>query len=117
VYAAFVDGRPAAAIVVLLGGTVACMWRGAMDEALAGPTYANYLLHRTAIEDAAEAGCSAYHMGDSAPGSPLALFKSRFGAVEHHYASYRLERIPIGSLADRARRRVSLALRRTRGQG
>ena len=30
-------------------------------------------LHRTAIEDACAAGCSAYHMGDSAPGSQLAL--------------------------------------------
>jgi hypothetical protein len=116
VYAAFVDGRPVAAIVVLLGTTVACFWRGAMDEELAGPTYANYLLHRTAIEDAAEAGCTAYHMGNSAPGSTLALFKSRFGAVEQHYASYRLERVSIGSFADRARRRLSETLRRRRGR-
>jgi len=117
IYAAFVGGRPAAAIAVLFGQTVAAMWRGAMDEELAGPTYANYLLHRTAIEEAAEAGCVSYHLGDSAPGSPLALFKSRFGAVEQHYASYRIERIPVASLAGRARHRVSSVLRRVRGRG
>jgi hypothetical protein len=116
IYAAFVAGRPAAAIVILLGQTVAAMWRGAMDEELAGPTYANYLLHRTAIEDAAEAGCVAYHLGDSAPGSPLALFKSRFGAVEQPYTSYRIERFPMASLARRARHRASATLRRRRGR-
>lgn len=116
VYAAFVDGRPAAAIVVLLGTTVASLWRGAMDEELAGSTYANYLLHRTAIEDAAEAGCIAYNMGDSTPGSTLARFKSRFGAVEQHYADYRLERVAIGSFADRTRRRLSVTLRQRWGR-
>jgi hypothetical protein len=117
IYAAFVAGRPAAGIVVLFGQTVAVMWRGAMDEELAGPAYANYLLHRTAVEDAAGMGCVAYHLGDSAPGSSLALFKSRFGAVEQHYASYRIERIPMGSLARRARQGASATLRRTRGRG
>ncbi|MFG2045169.1 GNAT family N-acetyltransferase [Dactylosporangium sp. NPDC048998] len=117
IYAAFVDGRPAAAIVVLLGQVVACMWRGAMDEELVGPTYANYLLHRIAIEDAAEAGCVSYHLGDSAPGSSLALFKSRFGAAEQHYAGYRLERMPMSSLARRTRGVASATLRRMRGRG
>ncbi|SDY92749.1 Acetyltransferase (GNAT) domain-containing protein [Micromonospora pattaloongensis] len=115
-YVARVDGRPVAAIIVLFGPAVAAYWRGAMDEDAAGRSYANYLLHRTAIEDAAAAGCTAYHMGDSAPGSPLALFKSRFGAVEEHYASYRLEPVPITALTDRTRRRVSAALRRRRGR-
>ncbi|MEV1288772.1 GNAT family N-acetyltransferase [Micromonospora sp. NPDC049679] len=116
VYVASVDGRPAAAIVILLRATVAWLWRGAMDEELAGRTFANYLLHRTAIEDSARDGYTAYHLGDSSPGSPLALFKSRFGAVEEHYASYRLERLPIGSLAERARRRVGATLQHMRGQ-
>jgi lipid II:glycine glycyltransferase (peptidoglycan interpeptide bridge formation enzyme) len=100
IYAAFHDGRPVAAIVVLFAAGAAAYWRGAMDEALAGTTYANYLLHRTAIQDAAEAGCGAYHMGESAPGSPLALFKSRFGAVEQHYASYRLAPAAVTALTD-----------------
>ncbi len=116
VYAGFVDGRPAAAIVVLFTATTATYWRGAMNEELAGRTYANYLLHRAAIRDAAEAGCAAYHMGDSRPGSPLALFKSRFGAVEQHYASYWLERLPVASLTERARRRAGAALQQLRGR-
>jgi hypothetical protein len=114
-YAAFVAGRPAAAIVVLLGRGTAAYWRGAMDEKLAGPTYANYLLHRTAIEDAAVAGRAVYHMGDSAAGSPLALFKSRFGAVERRYARYRIESVPIGAWTAEAR--AGLRHRLHRGSG
>jgi hypothetical protein len=116
IYAAFIDGRAVAAIVVLYGTKTAAYWRGAMDEDLAGRTYANYLLHRTAIEDAATAGCTAYNMGDSAPGSPLALFKSRFGAVEQSYASYRIERFAVTSVADRLRRWVGEILKRRRGR-
>jgi hypothetical protein len=56
-------------------------------------------------------------MGDSAPGSSLALFKSRFGAVEQPYASYRLERLPVASLADRMRRRAGETLQQRRGRG
>ena len=103
VYVASRDDRPVAAIVVLYAAYTAAYWRGAMDAELAGPCYANYLLHRTAIEDAAEAGCTAYHMGDSEPGSDLALFKSRFGAIEQHYAGFRIERFPIGPMANRVR--------------
>jgi hypothetical protein len=103
VYGAFLDGLPIAAIVVLFGTATATCWRGAMVERLAGPVYANYLLHRAAIQDAAEAGCTAYLLGDSAPGSPLAMFKSRFGAVELHYANYRIERLAVSALTDRAR--------------
>jgi len=110
VYAAFLDQQPVAAIVVLFGATTAAYWRGAMDEELAGRSFANYLLHRTAIEDAAEAGCLAYHMGDSARDSTLALFKSRFGAVEQYYASYRIERLPITRVAACARGAVRRVL-------
>jgi Acetyltransferase (GNAT) domain len=110
-YVAFVDGRAAAAIVVLLGGAGAAYWRGAMDEHTIGKTYANYLLHCTAIKDACDAGCSAYHMGDSAPGSKLAQFKSRFGAEERQYASYRIERVPLTAATDLARGTVGQAFR------
>ena len=116
VYAAFHDGRPVAAIVVLYAGRTAAYWRGAMDDALAGPSYANYLLHRTAIEDAAEAGCGAYHMGESAPGSALALFKSRFGAIEQHYSAFRIERMPLGSAADRIGDAAGWILRLRKGR-
>ena len=116
IYVAFANGRPAAAIVVLIGGAGAVYWRGAMDEDVAGKTYANYLLHCTAIRDACAGGCSAYHMGDSAPGSKLALFKSRFGAEERHYASYRMERVPLTVATDAARGAVAWALRSWRGR-
>jgi Acetyltransferase (GNAT) domain len=115
-YVAYVKGRPAAAIVVLLGESSAAYWRGAMDEEAIGKTYANYLLHGTAIKDASAAGCSAYHMGDSAPGSKLALFKSRFGAEERHYASYRVERLPLTAATDAARGVLGQAFRRWRGR-
>jgi hypothetical protein len=115
-YVASVDGRPAAAIVVLFSAAAAVYWRGAMDEEITGKTNANQLLHYTAIKDACEAGYLAYHMGDSAPGSTLALFKSRFGAEEQHYASYRIERLPLTASTDRTRRAVGQALRRWRGR-
>lgn len=115
-YAAFLDGRAAASIVVLHGTAVASYWRDAMDEEFAGRTYANYLLHRTAIEDAVAAGCTAYNMGDSAPGSPLALFKSRFGAVEQRYATYRVGRQGTSLAAHRAIGRAGQTLKRWRGR-
>ncbi|SIM50390.1 GNAT family N-acetyltransferase [Micromonospora cremea] len=117
IYVAYHEGQPVAAIVVLRAATTAMYWRGAMLEKLAGPVYANYLLHKTAIADAIEAGCATYNMGDSARVSSLALFKSRFGAVSQDYASYRIERLPITPLARRVRvgvRRI-LALRPVRG--
>ncbi|MGC1211304.1 MAG: GNAT family N-acetyltransferase [Micromonospora sp.] len=117
VYAAYHGERPVAAIVVLFGTRTAMYWRGAMVERLAGPVYANYLLHKTAIADAVEAGCTAYNMGDSARTSSLELFKSRFGAVSQDYATYRIERVPITPLVQGARvgaRRI-LALRPGRG--
>lgn len=115
-YAAFLDGRAVAAIVVLFGATTAACWRGAMEEERAGRTYANYLLHCSAIRDAAELGCASYHFGDSAPGSQLALFKSRFGAVEEHYARYQLGRLPGMAVVDPVRRWGYEALRRRRGR-
>jgi len=117
IYAAFHAGQPVAAIVVLFGSGTAAYWRGAMRSELAGPTCANYLLHRTAIEDAAQAGCTCYLMGESDPGSPLALFKSRFGAVSQHLASYRIEPVPLGALASRARSGVRQLLQLRPGRG
>jgi hypothetical protein len=94
VWVASLDGRPAAAILVLQGAN-AHYTRGAMDRELAAPTRANQLLHRLAIEDACAAGCRAYHMGESGTSSGLARFKEGFGARPHGYAEYHLERIPI----------------------
>jgi Acetyltransferase (GNAT) domain len=96
-WVAWHDGRPAAAILVLQGAN-ASYTRGVMDKELAGPTQANVLLHRLAIEEACRAGCRYYHMGESGPSPSLAQFKRRFGANAYGYAEYRLERLPITSV-------------------
>jgi hypothetical protein len=97
------DGQPVAAIVVLRHGVHAKYWRGVMDKKLAHPVRANHLLHRLAIEEACEAGCRTYHMGDSRPGSSLAEFKESFGAGFLDSPAYYRERLPL-TAADRALR-------------
>lgn len=105
VWVAWCEGRPAAAILVLQG-TSAHYWRGMMDKELAGPTRANYLLHKLAIEEACASGCRWYDMGESGPSESLAHFKSRFGARPHPHADYHIERLPITTLDRQARRVV-----------
>jgi len=104
IWVARLDARPIAAIIVLRAGASASYWRGAMDEEAAGPTRANYLLHRLAIEDACLAGCRRYHMGETGTSASLAQFKTRFGAIPHDYHEYRLERLPLTATASLARR-------------
>jgi CelD/BcsL family acetyltransferase involved in cellulose biosynthesis len=90
IWLASIGGRPAAAIVVLTQGQNASYWRGAMDERLAGPARANYLLHWRAIEHAASSGCGYYHMGETGlDSSGISQFKTRFGAEPHAYFEYR----------------------------
>jgi hypothetical protein len=105
IWVACLDRQPAAAILVLQGAN-AHYTRGAMNKELAGPTFANYLLHRLAIKDACRAGCRYYHMGESGSSASLAHFKTRFGARAYPYAEYRLERLPITSVDAQLRRLV-----------
>jgi hypothetical protein len=100
VWIASLDGRPAAGILVIRGPS-ANYTLGAMDKALAGPTRANYLLHRLAVEDACAAGCRHYHMGETGPSPALAQFKTRFGARPQRYAEYHIEALPFVAI-DRA---------------
>jgi Acetyltransferase (GNAT) domain len=102
VWVAWLDGRPAASILVIQGPS-ANYTRGVMDKEIAGPTRANYLLHRLAVEDACAAGCRHYHMGETGPSSTLAQFKTRFGARPQPYAEYHIEAVPLTAL-DRALR-------------
>jgi len=102
IWVAWFKGQPAAAILVLQGNN-AHYTRGAMDKDLAGLTQANYLLHRLAIEEACQAGCRYYHMGETGASVQLAQFKTRFGARAYPYAEYRLERLPISKLDQRVR--------------
>jgi len=92
---AWLDDRPAAAIIVLTSGTSAHYTRGAMDEELAGPSRANALLHTRAIEAACQRGCRYYHMGETGSSPGLAQFKTRFGARGYDYAEYWIEQLPI----------------------
>jgi hypothetical protein len=92
---AFVDGQPAAGIIVLTQGRNTDYWRGAMNLALAGPVRANDLLHARAIEEACRRGMSRYSFGISDPGSSLARFKEGFGATAVPYSGYVLERFPV----------------------
>jgi hypothetical protein len=101
-WVARVGAEPAAAILVLQDRQ-AHYTRGAMNEELAGPTSANYLLHSLAIKEACRQGCRHYHMGETGSSSSLALFKSRFGADATPYAEYRLERLPISWIDEHAR--------------
>jgi hypothetical protein len=111
IWVAWLEGQPAAAIIVLHQGATASYWRGAMDVALAGPTCANQLLHRLAIEDACMAGCRYYQMGDTGLSASLARFKAGFGAMPHQYVAYRLERLPLTSVDRHLRRTVKRLLR------
>jgi hypothetical protein len=105
-----VDGRPAAAIFVLQAAN-AHYTRGAMDEKLAGPTRANYLLHRVAIEDACRAGCRWYHLGESGFSPGLAHFKEALGGRPIDYAEYLPERLPVTRLDNGARTATKRVLR------
>jgi hypothetical protein len=109
-WVAWADGRPAAAILVLQAAN-AHYTRGAMDERLAGPTRANYLLHRVAIEDACRAGCRWYHLGESGFSRGLAQFKEALGGRPIDYAEYVPERLPVTRLDRSARTLAKRALR------
>jgi Acetyltransferase (GNAT) domain len=102
IWVAWRHGDPAAAILVLHGAN-ASYTRGMMDKELAGPTRANYLLHKLAIEEACEAGCRYYDMGESGSSESLAQFKTRFGARAQQYAEYHLERLPMTAVEQHAR--------------
>jgi Acetyltransferase (GNAT) domain len=102
VWVAWHAGSPAAAILVLISNN-ASYTRGAMDKALAGPTQANNLLHRLAIEDACRAGCRFYHMGETGSSTSLADFKRHLGARPYQYAEYSVERLPITAADQRVR--------------
>jgi hypothetical protein len=107
---AFSDRTPVAAIIVLQDRN-AHYTRGVMNPELAGPTRANYLLHRLAIEDACEAGCASYHMGETGNSSSLAQFKEALGARPHPYAEYVVEALPIVSADRKLRGAVKRVLR------
>ncbi len=102
---AWKNGEPAAAILVLMGRN-ASYTRGAMNQGLAGPTRANELLHRLAIEQACLSGCRYYHMGETGNSTPLARFKSQFGALPVAYGEYWIEKLPVKEMDQKLRKAV-----------
>ena len=110
VWVAWKDGVPAAAMLVLLGAN-ASDTRGAMNKEIAGPTNANDLLQWRAIEDACEAGCRSYHLGESGTSRSLAHFKEKFGARPVPYSEYRIERLPLTRAEGLSRNLVKRTLR------
>jgi hypothetical protein len=104
VWVAWKDGEAAASTLVLVGAN-AHDTRGAMNKELAAPTNANDLLQWRAIEDACEAGCRHYHLGESGASRSLAHFKEKFTARPVSYTEYVIERLPV-TRADAAARGV-----------
>lgn len=109
IYVAWHEGLPVAAAVVLLGSN-ADYTMGAMDKERAAPVYANDLIQKLAIEDACQAGCRYYHMGESGVSVGMSEFKERLGAQVYPYDAYRLERFPVSELEKGLRRVVKRAI-------
>lgn len=94
IWVARVGGTSAAAIVVLQDAN-AHYTLGAMDQEIAGPVRASFMLQKLAIEQACEAGCRHYFMGNTGNSESLARFKEHFGAVACPFFEYRIERLPL----------------------
>lgn len=101
---AFVDGQPAASVILLLGAT-ARYTRNAIDIDLVRPTRANEAAQWHSLVTAVEFGARHYNLGESGTNANLASFKERFGAVALSSFEYRFERLPL-TAADRTARRA-----------
>lgn len=106
VLVAFVNDKPAAGDIVLLGPRTAHHTRGAMDHAIAAPAHAAKLAQWHAIKVALAHGCTTYHLGESGSSPGISHFKEQFGAVPFSYPEVRIERIPY-TQADLTLRRVA----------
>jgi hypothetical protein len=111
IWVAWHAGEPAASIVVLRNGRHSKFWRAAMDRELAHPVRATPLLVRLAIEEACEAGCRRYDMGESTPGSSLEHFKAGFGADNRSSPRYFRERLPVTAVEHGLRTAVKRLIR------
>lgn len=102
-YVARLNGEVAAALIVLSAGSYAKCWKAAMNKELAGPTHANELLDRLAIEQACKEGRRFYDLGFTRPDSPLAKFKEKIGATPTPTYLLRRERLPVSRAVDSSR--------------
>jgi hypothetical protein len=97
IWAAWIDGRPVASLMVLVGRN-ANDCRNAIDREALGSSGANDLILKLSIEDACRFGCCYYHLGESGGSSSLADYKERFGADPYAYHEYYFDRIPLTRL-------------------
>ena len=105
IWLARLDGEPVASLISVVGGDHANAWRGYSRKELAGPTRANTLLDRLAIEDACEAGCRYYNLGESGGVATLEHYKQSMGARPRMAVECRIERLPLAraeQIRDRA---------------
>lgn len=115
VWLASLEGEPVASIITLVHGRHTICWRGYARKELASPVAATNLLERLAIEDACEAGCSFYNLGQSGGVVELEQFKQSLGATPRVSLEYRIERMPVTKfeeLRGRLEAQVSRQLRR-----
>jgi Acetyltransferase (GNAT) domain len=98
IWVARYDDCPVAAIITLVYRNHAIYWQGYSSKAFAGPLRANNLLQRLAIEDACEAGCRWYSMGESGGVRSLMRFKQTLGATPRRAVDCRIERLPLTAL-------------------
>ena len=89
------NGEAVASLMTLVHGDHAVSWRGYSRKELAGPLRANNLLQRLAIEDACDAGCRFYSMGESGGVAALEHFKYTLGATPREGVECRIERLPL----------------------
>jgi hypothetical protein len=108
-------GEAVASIITLVFGQHAVYWSGYSDKALAGPIRANNLLQGLAIQDACEAGCRYYSMGESGGVGPLIQFKQTFGATPRRTIGVRLERVPLTAIDTLRSRTVTNAAKTIQG--
>jgi hypothetical protein len=91
-------GEPVAVNISFVHGEHALTWRGFSRKELAAPVRANNLLQKLAIEDACEAGCRFYSMGQSGGVPSLERFKEGMGATPRPAPEYLIERLPVSRL-------------------
>ena len=103
IWTAHLAGEPVAVCVTLRFREQAYLWMTAMDKSLARRTLAGTLLHALAIEDACRGGARRFLLGESDPGSGVAMFKEGFGAVPVPFSALRFERLPVTAADDRLR--------------
>lgn len=110
VWTAWVDGKPAAASIVLRNGAYLTGFKSAADVREFGSTGAVDLLKTAIIADGCATGAAVYDLGESRPGSNLAKFKAAYGAREHHVHVIERERLPLRRTEDLVRTAVRRAV-------